>query len=107
MVAYLHDMMSHCLTAAVYYQGVPVSWCLTHYDGSRGYAYTIKEHRQKNIFMLAMAHLMMQRCQMQEASYAYTITSNKASVHVALNKLNDKIMGEVGHRFYRPASAKL
>ena len=107
MVEYLQDMMSHCIATAVYYQGAPMSWCLTRYDGSGGYAYTIKEHREKNIFTLAMAHMMMQRCQMQEASYGYTVTSNKASVHVSLNKLNDKIMGEVGHRFYRPASAKL
>ena len=106
-VEYLHDLISCRPSVCIYYQGVPVSWSIVRYDGVASYAYTIKEYRNKMLFNTCYQLVNRQLYQMGEQPCGYVDKENKPALNLAINSLHLKIIGEVGHRFYRPGAAKL
>lgn len=70
-------------TSAIYVDGKPVCWCVTHDDYSMGMLYTLPEHRHKGYALSVMLDICHKLLKKGIQPFCYIIFGNTASENLA------------------------
>lgn len=74
-LARIHQAPTACIRAG----GEPVSWALTHHDGSIGIVFTLQEHRRKGYAKAAISMLVKKQLLAGRTPYCFIVEGNEAS----------------------------
>ena len=66
-------------TACIRKGGEPVSWALTHHDGSIGMVFTLQEHRRKGFAKAVISMLVKKQILAGRMPYCFIVEGNEAS----------------------------
>lgn len=90
---YILERIHRGPTAAVYRQGRPVAWALTHSDGSMGFLHVLPSYRGQDMARSIGAWLARRQLQAGTGAFVYIERTNRASLNLT-ESLGFKPVGE-------------
>ena len=108
-LAYIRDLLKHNPSVCAYddVSGKPLSWGLMLHDGAYGFAYTVPEARNKQVFALVAVHSVQQMTSHGVADlFGYAAVANR-KVQRAVMSSWTPLDGYLGLCVYSAPEAKL